>query len=355
MALRDGVLLLDKPAGPTSFQTVAIARGVLRAAWGGPRPRVGHAGSLDPLATGLLVVMVGAATRLSPWLMGLDKTYHLTARFGVGTDTLDADGAVTGRLPVACGPEALAAALARFRGGIDQVPPAYSALKRDGERLYKLARQGRELPELAPRRVQIDRLELLATRWGVTPDRGDTSPGSASSAVSSEADAGPPLSPDDLIHEADLVVDCTSGTYVRALVRDLAAALGTLGHVRRLRRERVGPFVVTDAVPPDALRDAAALAGGLRAPAAGIAHLPEMRLRADEARAVRHGAAPEPAWLARLGRAPWEDPKSGDQFFTLLDETGELAAVVTRRATGGTLRLAAVFAAPGAPDRGGAA
>jgi hypothetical protein len=117
----------------------------------------------------------------------------------------------------------------------------------------------------------------------------------------------------------------------------------------------VGPFVVTDAVPPDALRDAAALAGGLRAPAAGIAHLPEVRLRADEARAVRHGAAPEPAWLARLGRAPWEDPKSGDQFFTLLDETGELAAVVTRRATGGTLRLAAVFAAPGAPDRGGAA
>ncbi len=355
MALRDGVLLLDKPAGPTSFQTVAIARGVLRAAWGGPRPRVGHAGSLDPLATGLLLVMVGAATRLSPWLMGLDKTYLLTARFGVGTDTLDADGAVTGRLPVDRGPEALTAALARFRGGIDQVPPAYSALKRDGERLYKLAREGRELPELTPRRVRIDRLDLLATRWGVTPDRVDAPPAPALPAVSAEMDAGLPRPSDCLIYEADLVVDCTSGTYVRALVRDLAAFLGTLGHVRRLRRERVGPFVVTDAVPPDALRDAAALVGGLRAPAAGIAHLPEVRLRVEEARAVRHGAAPEPAWLARLGRAPWEDPKSGDQFFTLLDEAGELAAVVTRRASGGALRLAAVFAAAGAPDRGRAA
>ncbi len=117
--------------------------------------------------------MVGGATRLSPWLMGLDKTYRLTARFGVGTVTLDADGA--GRRASAgrpADPAALTAALARFRGEIDQVPPAYSALKRDGERLYKLARQGRELPELAPRRVRIDRLELLATRWGVTPTGG---------------------------------------------------------------------------------------------------------------------------------------------------------------------------------------
>ena len=341
MALRDGVLLLDKPAGPTSFQTVAIARGALGALWGGPRPRVGHAGSLDPLATGLLVVMVGTATRLSPWLMGLDKTYRLTARFGVGTDTLDADGEVTGRLPVACGPEALRDALARFHGPLDQVPPAYSALKRDGERMYKLARQGRELPELAPRPVRIDRLELLATRWGAPPDLAGAGP------------EGTP--PDGPVHEADLLVDCTSGTYVRSLVRDLAAALGTLGHVRRLRRERVGPFDVADAVPPEALRDGAALAGGLRAPAAGVAHLPEVRLRADEARAVRHGAAPEPAWLARLGRAPWEDPKTGDAFFTLLDEAGALAAIATRRAAGGPLRLAAVFAAPEAPDREGAA
>lgn len=355
MALRDGVLLLDKPAGPTSFQTVAIARGVLRAAWGGPRPRVGHAGSLDPLATGLLVVMVGAATRLSPWLMGLDKTYRLTARFGVGTDTLDADGAVTGQLPVEHGPAALDAALDCFRGGIAQVPPAYSALKRDGERLYKLARQGRELPELAPRAVRIDRLELLATRWGVAPDPADATAEPASAPDSGAAGAGLPPPTDRLIYEADLVVDCSSGTYVRALVRDLAAALGTLGHVRRLRRERVGPFAVADAVPSDALRDAAALSGGLRAPAAGVAHLPAARLRADEARAVRHGATPEPAWLARLGRAPWEDPQSGDQFFTLLDESGGLAAVVTRRAAGGALRLAAVFAAPAAPDAEGAA
>lgn len=199
--------------------------------------------------------------------------------------------------------------------------------------------------------MRIERLELLSTRWGVTPG---APPEGAPAPDPPLTDAAPPLPPDGLIYEADLVVDCTSGTYVRALVRDVAAALGTVGHVRLLRRERVGPFAVADAVAPEALRDGATLTGALRSPVAGVPHLPAVRLRAEEARAVRHGAAPEPAWLARLARAPWEDPKSGDQFLTLLDETGALAAVAVRPAAGGALRLAAVFAAPDAPEGGGA-
>jgi len=354
VAPRDGFLLLDKPVGLTSFQAVAIARAGLARRWGGARPRVGHAGSLDPLATGLLVLMVGAGTRLSPFLMGLDKTYRLTARFGAGTDTLDALGRVTERRPVDCAPVALAAALARFRGVIDQVPPAYSALKRDGERLYRLAREGRALPELAPRRLRIDRCELLDSRWGVAPAAADAADALAGMAGGAGAGAEEPFcAPDGLLYEARLLVACSSGTYVRALVRDLAAALGTVGHVRVLRRERVGPFLVADALPADAVRDGAAVASALRPLALALPHLPAVVLRAGEARAVRRGGRAEPAWAARLDGAPPVDAKSGEEWFRLTDETGGLVAVAARAAAGGALRLAAVFAAPDAREGNG--
>ncbi len=330
MPAPDGLLLIDKPAGLTSFQTVAIARGALRAARGGAQPRVGHTGTLDPLATGLLVLLVGSATRLSPFLTHLPKSYRWRARFGIGTDSLDADGVVSARSAVTARPEDLAGVLPRHCGVIEQVPPIYSALKRGGQRLHRLARAGREVPEPAARRVTISRLELEAVRWGEPPAPGE--------------DAAL-LAPDGLVYEAELSVDCSGGTYVRSLTRDLAAAIGTLAHVRSLRRHRVGPFVVDEAMAPERLRDGAALGAALRPLSEGLPHLPAVCLGRQEALAVRRGAAPEPAWLARLDGPPVADPRHDRDCFRLVDEAGALVAVAACPPGSSQPRLLAVFAA----------
>jgi tRNA pseudouridine55 synthase len=247
-----GVLLLDKPVGPTSHDVVQRVRRLA-----GTR-KVGHAGTLDPAASGLLVLGVGAATRLLPYVVGLDKTYLATVRLGVATTTDDAEGEPL-REPVAV-PEAVLArvpeALAAFSGEQDQVPSAVSAVHVNGRRAHELVRAG-EPVELAPRRVRIDRIELLG------------------------AD-GPDL---------ELAVDCSSGTYIRALARDLGAALGVGGHVTALRRTRIGPLAVEEAAPAEELRllppaalarrlfpvvevdaaDALALSQGKRLPLPGVA------------------------------------------------------------------------------------
>ena len=197
-----GILLLDKGRGLTSNRALQQVKRLYGAA------KAGHTGSLDPLATGMLPICFGAATRLGGFLLEAEKAYRVTARFGVATDTADADGAVTERHdgPI-LGAAALEAALARFRGEIEQVPPMYSALKQGGRRLYELARSGVVVAR-QPRRVTILELALERLEW---PD-------------------------------AQLYVRCSKGTYVRALVVDLAAALGTLAHVAALRRVAVEPF-----------------------------------------------------------------------------------------------------------------
>jgi tRNA pseudouridine55 synthase len=213
----DGVLVVDKPAGPTSHDVVDRVRRAL-----GTR-RVGHTGTLDPFATGVLPVCVGRATRLSRFLAGGEKEYLATVRLGFATATDDATGEPVGApRPVEVEEKALLAALAGLVGSFDQVPPAFSAKHVGGRRLYELARRGEAVPRSASR-VTVHAVELLARR-----------------------DA-----------EVDLRVLCSAGTYVRALARDLGERLGTGGHLAALRRTRSGAFDLGGAVPGDDLAGAA--------------------------------------------------------------------------------------------------
>lgn len=218
----DGVLLLDKPLGWSSNQALQRVKTFYRA------ERAGHTGTLDPLATGLLPIALGAATRFAQGLLDADKGYRATLRLGVRTATGDAEGEVLEERTVAVDRAGLEAALARFRGEIEQVPPMYSALKRDGRPLYELARRG-ETVERAARRVTIHRLALVSF--------------------------DPP--------EAVIEVDCSKGTYVRTLAEDIGAALGCGAHLTGLRRTRIGRFdlerartVASIEAAPEAERDA---------------------------------------------------------------------------------------------------
>ena len=215
----EGLLLVDKPAGMTSHDVVDRARHALR------ERRIGHAGTLDPFATGLLVLLVGKATRLISFIPGEPKVYEATVRFGRATDTDDLTGDVVAEAPL---PDRIAVeqAMASLTGIVEQRPPAYSAKQVGGTRAYTAARRGTPL-DLAPVRVRVDAWDLRA--W-----RGD---------------------------ECDVIVTCGGGTYVRALARDLGVLCGSAAHLGALRRTASGPFAVRDAVPladlsPDALRPA---------------------------------------------------------------------------------------------------
>ncbi len=307
---RGGVLLVDKPAGVTSFAVVNAVRKALVRAFpelasgrkkvpGGPRPprfKCGHAGTLDPLATGLLVVLVGKTSRLANFLLGLDKTYGATVRFGTATDSLDADGTVVASGPLPCDEQEIIRALDGFRGEISQVPPVISALKRDGQPLYKLARSGKDVPEPDARPVTIHRLELTAARLNA-----ETA-------------------------EVDLLVGCSSGTYIRSLARDLAAAVGTVGHLTRLRRLDIGPFKVAAAVSGIMEMDGAAMVRHLLPAAAALPHVPCLELSAQEASGLREGHQPARDWLDRLDGPPVGTGKTGP-LFRMVDAAGELVGV----------------------------
>jgi tRNA pseudouridine55 synthase len=212
----DGLVVVDKPAGWTSHDVVARVRRLAATR------RVGHAGTLDPMATGVLVLGVNRATRLLTYLVGADKEYEATVRLGQATVTDDAEGDVTqaaGASDVANG--ALAAAVASLTGPIDQVPSAVSAIKVDGRRAYARVRAGQDVV-LSPRSVRVGRFEVLDRRPAIASD-------------------GTPVT------DVDVVVSCSSGTYVRALARDLGTRLGVGGHHVALRRTRVGDFTLSDA------------------------------------------------------------------------------------------------------------
>ncbi len=202
-----GWVILDKPSGMTSTQAVAKVRHIYDA------KKAGHAGTLDPLATGILAIALGEATKTVPFVQEAAKVYRFTAQWGEARDSDDSDGKVTGTSEVRPAREAIEAMLPRFVGALSQVPPAYSAIKVAGERAYDLAREGEEV-NLEPRQVQVYEARL----------------------VTAEQD------------RAVFEILCGKGTYVRSWVRDLAAALGTLGHVCALRRTRLGPFQEKDAV-----------------------------------------------------------------------------------------------------------
>lgn len=235
---------MAKPAGPTSHDIVDMVRRALG------EQRVGHLGTLDPFAKGLLVVVVGRATRLATFAAGWTKEYEGVMRLGVTTDTDDATGTVTGRASwTGITPAQLAAVIGQFRGGYEQRPPAYSAVKIDGERAYRRARRG-ETVEPEPRRVEIRQLDIV--------------------------EATPP----DLRFRATV----SGGTYLRSLARDIGAALGCGGHLAALERTAVGPLRLTDAVAPGAVKGS-----DLRDPAILVADLPRRQLNQQERDAVLHG------------------------------------------------------------------
>ena len=311
-----GLLLIDKPQGITSFKVVDHVRRLLLATdpaltpvrgprgRGMPRPprfKCGHAGTLDPMATGLLIVLVGKGSRLSPFLLGQDKTYAATVSFGVGTDTLDRMGQTTEQAPVPPTPDGLESVLEGCRGPILQVPPLISALKKDGQALYKRVRSGQEVAEPEARPVTIRRLELQAVRWGEQKD-------------------------DALVHEVDLLVNCSSGTYVRSLARDVALAWGTVGHLSALRRLDIGPFALSKAVTGVLEATGEELVSHLLPLAAALPQTPTLVLDTEEAEAIRQGGQPRADWLKRLDAAPVVVGKS-DPLFRLMDRCGDLVAV----------------------------
>jgi tRNA pseudouridine55 synthase len=223
----DGLVIVDKPAGWTSHDVVGRLRRLAHT------KRVGHAGTLDPMATGVLVVGIGRATRLLGHLALTDKTYEATIRLGVATDTDDADGSPIAWIGVAAlTDDAVAAALPALRGEIDQIPSSVSAIKVDGRRAYARVRAGEQV-ELAARRVLVDQLEVLSVSRARTQiDRSDVG-----------------------VCDLDVRIVCSSGTYVRALARDLGVKLGMGGHLTRLRRTRVGPFELLAAQTLDQLAE----------------------------------------------------------------------------------------------------
>jgi tRNA pseudouridine55 synthase len=283
-----GWLILDKPRGMGSTQAVAAVKRNLREAGfnmklkGGLK--VGHGGTLDPLAEGVLPIALGEATKLSGRMLDSDKTYEFTVQFGEETDTLDAEGQVVARsdrrppraaIPVACD---------YFTGEIDQVPPRYSALKVDGRRAYDLARAGDEV-ELATRRVTIHSLAMV----GRAPDDALYST-FASTASRPDAEIG--YEALEMAEAVTLVAHVSKGTYIRSLARDLAHALGTVGHVTYLRRIKAGPFTQEQAISLDILNEigkGAPLQDHLLPLEAGLDGIPALALDPEVAQAVRQG------------------------------------------------------------------
>lgn len=250
----NGVLILDKPLGMSSNQALQKVRWLLNA------EKAGHTGSLDPLATGVLPLCFGEATKFSQYLLDADKAYETIALLGTTTTTGDAEGEVLEQREVTVGREAIEAQLPRFRGDIEQVPPMYSALKKDGQPLYKLARAG-EVVEREARSVTIARLEMLAFE-----------------------------SP-----RATLAVSCSKGTYIRTLVEDLGRELGCGAHVAALRRTQAGPFQLNQSVTLEALEKAHAEGGNealdrfLLPVDAGLEHWPLLQLSEHSAYYWLHG------------------------------------------------------------------
>jgi tRNA pseudouridine55 synthase len=244
-----GILLVDKPSGITSHDVVSRVRKLA-----GTR-KVGHAGTLDPMATGLLILGIDASTRLLTYLVGLDKEYLATIRLGFATTTDDAEGELVGETRDVSGvsPEQIAAAILPLTGSISQIPSSVSAIKVDGKRSYDRVREGEEFT-LAARAVTISAFEVLESRAG----------------------------------ELDVRIECSSGTYIRALARDLGALLGVGGHLSALRRTRIGPFSVSDAgLLGDTLMES------LRSPASVATELFEsVQLTEDETRELMQGKRP---------------------------------------------------------------
>ncbi len=285
-----GLVIVDKPPGLTSHDVVGRCRRIFATR------KVGHAGTLDPMATGVLVVGIGRATKILGLLTLTDKHYRATIRLGQSTSTDDAEGEIVASAPAdEVSDGNLAAAVAALRGEIDQVPSAVSAIKVGGQRAYRLAREGQAV-ELAARRVRIDRFDVLAIR----------------------------RQPDVL--DVDVDVACSSGTYIRALARDLGSALGVGGHLTALRRTRVGPFGLDESHPLDDLAACPRLSYSLDQ--ACLLAFARRDLTEQEAEDTRHGRPLAPAGIGGTYAAAAPD---GSVIALLTDGPARTKSVVVLR------------------------
>lgn len=278
--MKSGFLIIDKPGGISSNRVVNVVKSETGV------KKVGHAGTLDPMATGAIVLALGKVTRLIRYVQGQPKEYVAKAQFGVATDTLDADGAILSREPMDFSPEDLEAIVPRFVGEIMQVPPMMSALKRDGKRLYELARQG-EVVERDARPVKVHELEVLSVGPGPYP-------------------------------EVEFRVVCGKGTYVRSLADDMAGVLGGSAHLTALRRLRIGSLHVDKGLDLESLEDWRA---HLLTPSDALRDLPLVTVGDETARGVCHG-------MRFVGGDITEAP--GEEPFRVVDESGSLLAVYTK-------------------------
>lgn len=275
-----GLLNIDKPAGMTSHDVVAVVRRGIGI------KKIGHAGTLDPMATGVLILCIDRATRLSQYVMKHDKTYEAKIRLGIETDTYDADGQVVASSDQVVNRVDFEAALEQFRGDINQMPPMYSAIKKGGKKLYEMARAGKSV-ELEPRPVTIHQLELM--RWDF------------------------PF--------ADIQVICAAGTYIRSLAYDIGQTLGVGAHLTALRRTRSGAFSVEDATSLGDLQTA--FEDGdwnkfLLPPNLAVADMPRLDLSTEQVKIVQNGG-----FLPRLSQAT--------QFVSAFSDKGELVAILEPR------------------------
>ncbi|MEP5938351.1 MAG: tRNA pseudouridine(55) synthase TruB [Erythrobacter sp.] len=278
-----GWLILDKPRGLGSTQAVSAVKRNLRDG-GYAKTKVGHGGTLDPLAEGVLPIALGEATKLAGRMLDASKIYDFTIQFGAETDTLDTEGEVihtSDRFPPHA---AIAAVLGHFTGEIEQVPPAYSALKIDGKRAYDRARAGEKI-EMKTRSVTIYSLDYAV-------ERDDVELRSTFQTTSGRPDPYDPGAPLELADCVTLTAHVSKGTYIRSLTRDIARALGTYGHVTYLRRSKAGPFLENEAISLDKLNEigrGARLEDVILPVEAGLDDIPALTLSSDQAEAVRQG------------------------------------------------------------------
>ncbi|HZE62936.1 MAG TPA: tRNA pseudouridine(55) synthase TruB [Pyrinomonadaceae bacterium] len=312
----NGALIIDKPPGLTSHDVVGRVRHLLQ------ERRVGHTGTLDPFATGVLVLLIGRATRLAQFLSGLQKEYEAVIRLGFATDTGDITGKPLVSSEALNADEAgsnvkfseseIEAALASLRGDIDQVPPMYSAKKQQGRKLYELARRGEEV-ERRPVRVTIQKFETNRAKGGVLKDNLDGT------------------------YDLDVLVACSAGAYVRTLAEEFGKRLGIGAHVAELRRTRVGAFQIDHAITLEQLQESIAeesLGRVLLPPDTALAHLPAIDLSADDVRKVRNGVNVE------RQESMW----TNGEHVRLRDDHGRLVAVALFEADKNALRPRVVLA-----------
>jgi tRNA pseudouridine55 synthase len=297
-----GILNVNKPSGPTSFQIVGLVR--RRSGVG----RVGHAGTLDPIAEGVLLVLIGQAVRVSEYLLDLPKTYRATLRLGVSTTTYDSEGeTVRERDCTGVSQEDFERALTAFAGDIMQAPPAYSAVKVAGERAYRRARRGEDVAP-SPRRTHIHRIDLLRFE--------------------------PP--------EAEIVVECGRGTYIRSLANDIGEALGCGAHLSALTRTAVGPFTLEDAVELAELEEAFERGDWLERLLPldyGLLHLPAVTLHIEDEKDIRHGQSVRIDEDRTANLPPIADAMQCRAYA----ETGGLVAIIRYDAATATWRPRKVF------------